>query len=97
MYSVTNPISWNTTSVLADISLNTNVMYNENKPLLQALVSAQIKNGVVITKRPKFPGSMLIRTKNYHRGDINLFYGNIQSNVKVRCLQYLKEQNDYRD
>ena len=94
---VTNPISWNTTAVLADISLNTNVMYNENKPLLQALVSAQIKNGVVITKRPKFPGSMLIRTKNYHRGDINLFYGNIQSNVKARCLQYLKEQNDYRD
>ncbi|MEC8458768.1 MAG: DUF3089 domain-containing protein [Bacteroidota bacterium] len=94
---VTNPISWNTTTVLADISLNTNVMYNENKPLLQALVSAQINNGVVITKRPKFPGSMFIRTKNYHRGDINLYYGNIQSNVKVRCLRYLKEQNDYRE
>ncbi len=94
---VTNPISWNTTAVLADISLNTNVMYNENKPPLQALVSAQIKNGVVITKRPKLPGSMFIRTKNYHRGDINLYYGNIQSNLKVRCLRYLKEQNDYRD
>ncbi len=94
---VTNPISWNTTSVLADISLNTNVMYSENKPLLQALVSAQIKNGAVVTERPKFPGSTLLRTKDYHRGDINLYYGNIQSNVKVRCLQYLKEQNGFRE
>ena len=72
-------------------------MYSENKPLLQALVSAQIKNGAVVTERPKFPGSALLRTKDYHRGDINLYYGNIQSNVRVRCLQYLKEQNGFRE
>jgi hypothetical protein len=94
---VTNPITWTTNSALADVALNTNVMYSEKKPPLQALVSAQIKNGVVVTERPKFPGSAILRTKDYHRGDINLYYGNIQSNVKVRCLQYLKEQSSYRE
>ena len=89
---VVNPISWNTETNYEAAEKNLDVLISDSKPLFQGLVSAKIQNGVVVTGRPKFPGSILIRTKNYHRGDINLYYGNIQDNVLTRCLQYQKEQ-----
>lgn len=89
---VVNPISWTTEPQYEPASKNIDVLISDSKPLFQHLVSAKIQNGVVVTDRPRFPGSFLIRTKNYHRGDINLYYGNIQENVLTRCLQYQKER-----
>lgn len=89
---VVNPISWNTETNYVPSTKNLDALISDSKPLFQNLVSAKIQNGVVVTERPRFPGSILIRTKNYHRGDINLYYGNIQENVLIRCLQYQKEQ-----
>ena len=88
---VVNPISWTTETNYEPSAKNIDVLVSDSKPLFQELVSAEIKNGVVVTERPQFPGSFLIRTKNYHKGDINLYYGNIQENVLTRCLQYQKE------
>lgn len=87
---VTNPISWEINSEYLPKTANKEALINADKKLLQQLVSAQIKNGVIVTERPQFPGSFLIRTKNYHRGDINLYYGSIQENVIQRCRAYLK-------
>ena len=89
---VVNPLSWTTVPTRVPASMNKDVLVSDEKPLFQELVSAKISNGVVVTERPQFPGSFVIRTKNYHRGDINLYYGNIQENVIARCVQYLKEQ-----
>lgn len=89
---VVNPISWTTEPEYQPATKNIDVLISDSKPPFQNLVSAKIQNGVVVTERPRFPGSFLIRTKNYHRGDINLYYGNIQENVLTRCLQYQKEQ-----
>lgn len=89
---VVNPISWTTGANLESSAKNIDVLITDSKPLFQGLVSAEIKNGAVVTEKPQFPGSIFIRTKDYHRGDINLYYGNIQENVLTRCLQYQKEQ-----
>jgi hypothetical protein len=41
--------------------------------------------------KPKFPGSAFMRTKNYHPGDLNLFYMNVQKNAQDRIQAYLKK------
>jgi len=65
------------------------VRYDES--LIQSITDARIDHGVVFAKRPNFPGSWMIRTKNYHRGDINLYFASIQENVRRRLLLYLRE------
>lgn len=87
---ITNPISWETNLKYVPKTANKEALISTDKDLLHQLVSAQIKNGAVVTERPRFPGSFLIRTKNYHRGDINLYYGSIQDNVIIRCRAYQK-------
>ena len=63
-----NPLSWTTAPTRVPASMNKDVLVSDEKPLFQELVSAKISNGVVVTERPQFPGSFVIRTKNYHRG-----------------------------
>ncbi|HAK70833.1 MAG TPA: hypothetical protein DHU80_06580 [Cryomorphaceae bacterium] len=89
---VVNPISWKTTTEFQSAELNNGALINTERELYPGLVGATIKGGIIITERPHFPGSRLMRTKNYHRGDINLYYLNIQENVLVRCLSYQKER-----
>jgi thiol-disulfide isomerase/thioredoxin len=45
---------------------------------MYGVLSAEIKDNVLWTCKPKFFGNFLIRNKNYHIGDINLFYKNIR-------------------
>lgn len=89
---VVNPLSWTTEKDYVGKEHNVSVFISTDKPLRDKLVSAEISEGVVKTEKPDIPGKLFIRTTNYHRGDINLYYGNIQQNVKERCLSYLKER-----
>jgi hypothetical protein len=43
---------------------------------------------VLWISKPKFPGAFLLKTKNYHVGDINLFYRSIQENIESRKRAY---------
>ena len=72
---VVNPLSWKTTG--EDIPEEKNqgaVLLNFYDGLSEGLASAKIENGYLWTRKPKFKGSFWIRTKNYHRGDFNLYY-----------------------
>lgn len=89
---VVNPLSWTTEFTDIDPSENKGALINTKKPLYPELVGAHISDGVVRTDRPQFPGSWLMRTKNYHRGDINLYYSSIQENLHSRCLSFLREE-----
>jgi hypothetical protein len=53
---------------------------------------AQIHDGVLWLNRPHFPGSFLLAIKNYHIGDINLYYMNIRENVHARVNAYLNQK-----
>jgi len=44
--------------------------------------------GVLWVHRPRFPGSFLIRSSNYHAGDINLFYMDVRHNAALRVQQF---------
>lgn len=88
---VTNPLTWTLTDEYAPTSLNTGaVLMNFNK-LTSGVVDAQIHENVLWTCKPKFFGNILLKKKNYHIGDINLFYSNIRNNVRTRIKMFWKQ------
>ena len=87
---VTNPLTWTITEQYAPRKLNKgSVLYNFNK-VYPGTTDAQIKNNILWISKPKFPGGSLYLSKNYHAGDINLFYINMRDNVRTRISRFLK-------
>lgn len=88
---VCNPLSWTLdTNYVPNIKNEGGILKNFNK-LKPAIVDAQIHQNILWCNRPHFFGSILIKQKNYHVGDINLFYANIRHNVQVRLNSYFKQ------
>jgi len=86
----TNPLSWNSDSVLVNSTNNKGAVLRNFKPIYTGLADAKVHNGIVWVHKPVFPGSKLIHFKNYHIADYNFFYFNIQENVHERLMHYLK-------
>lgn len=85
---VTNPLSWTTTNIYAPRALNRgSVLFRYNK-VYKRTTDARISNGLLFVRRPKFPWSFLYLKRNYHVGDINLFYLNIRYNVEQRIRSF---------
>lgn len=85
---VINPLSWDTSAVKIKRSSNAGaVLYNFEK-IYRHTNSAAITDNVLWTNKPKFPFSFLLKTKNYHAGDINLFYMSIRKNIDTRLHAY---------
>lgn len=90
---VVNPLNWKLDE--AKVSRNENqgaVLFNYNK-ILKHTNGARISNGVLWINKPKFPFSFLSARKNYHVGDINLFYMNIRTNIDVRLNSFKNKTN----
>lgn len=84
----TNPLTWTTDSLYAPKELNKgSVLFKFNK-VYKHTTDARVSNGFLFVKKPKFPWSFLYVTKNYHVGDINLFYLNIRENVQQRIRSF---------
>ena len=81
---VTNPLSWTIDSAFVSRTNNKGAILMDFNKVLPATTDARIEKGVVFTRRPKFKGSFLYRTGNYHIGDINLYYLNIRENLQLR-------------
>jgi hypothetical protein len=65
------------------------VLRNFNK-IYQHTSDAQVSNGMLFIKKPKFPGGFFYFRKNYHIADYNLFYMNIRENVRQRISAFNK-------
>ena len=90
---VTNPITWKTNSEYAHKKMNKgSVLFKFNK-VYKRTTDAQVHDGVIWVTRPKFPWSFLYSTKNYHIGDINLYYMNTRENVGQRIKSYFHNQS----
>ena len=88
---VVNPLNWSTSGEYAPREMNKgSVLRNFNRIILHT-TDAQITNGLLYVNKPRFPGSALFVTKNYHIGDINLFYMNIRDDVRRRIGLFWKE------
>ena len=86
---VTNPLSWTTSKEFISRNQNKGAVVRYNK-LYKKSTDAQISNGLLQTRKPRFPWSFLYRSKNYHVGDINLYYMNIRENVEQRITAFLR-------
>lgn len=88
---VVNPLTWAMDTRLAPDYLNKGgVLRNFNK-VIPGLVHAQIHGNVLWVNKPKFFGSIFLKTKNYHIADYNLFYENVRENVGTRIRSFLKK------
>jgi hypothetical protein len=81
---VTNPLSWEINENYVSAAENKGAVYRKFKLQKTALVDAQIRGSILLVTKPHFPGSFLIRKKNYHVGDYNLFWMNVRENAKLR-------------
>jgi hypothetical protein len=88
--AVVNPLTWKTDDAYAPASLNKGAVYRDFSKIVVGENSAQIHNGILWTNKPKFRGSILMRTKNYHPGDFNIFYMNVRENAKQRIGAFWK-------
>jgi hypothetical protein len=87
---VVNPLTWLMDTVKAPKTANKGgVLFNFNK-VIPKVVNAQIHGNVLWTSKPDIFGKIFFNRKNYHAGDINLFYMNIRENVKQRIGMFWK-------
>jgi hypothetical protein len=87
----TNPLSW---------KLNEDfVSKKENKggvglkfTFVKEAADAQVHQGILWINKPYVRGRAFLRTKVWHRADINLFWMNIRENVALRVEKYFNQQ-----
>jgi hypothetical protein len=84
----TNPLTWTTDSTYAPRKLNKGSILFKFDRVYKQTTDAHISNGLLYVSRPKFPWGFLYGTKNYHIGDINLFYLNIRENTRQRIRSF---------
>jgi Protein of unknown function (DUF3089) len=87
---VTNPLTWTTGNEYASKQMNKGSVLTRFNKVYKQTTDAQISNGLLYVRKPKFPWSFLYFTKNYHVGDINLFYLNIRENIGQRLKMFWK-------
>jgi hypothetical protein len=88
---VTNPISWDTVHTKMDRFANEgSVLYNFRK-ITKHVAGAENHDGILWTKKPRFMGSFLYKTKNYHVADYNFYYLSVRKNVSLRVNNYLSK------
>jgi hypothetical protein len=87
---ITSPLTWAISTQYAGNTLNKgSVLLNFNK-VRTHVTGSEIHDGILWIDRLHLPGGFLIRKKNFHIGDINLFYVNIRNDVKRRVTNYRK-------
>ena len=91
--AVTNPLTWTTTTEKVPKTKNPgSVLAKFEKGFLPQLVGAQVHEGVLWVEKPKFPGSFLWISNNYHIADFNLFYLSVRDNSLLRKQTYLENR-----
>ena len=86
----TNPITWNGAKSTS-LKDHKGFLYS-NKEIYKNALKIEITDGLVWSTNPKFPMRFFMSfMKNYHVGDINLFWKDIQENAVLRTNTWLKK------
>jgi hypothetical protein len=88
---VTNPLNWVPGNQYASRELNKGAILSNFNKIYPHSTDAQISNGFLYVRKPKFPGSFFYFSRNYHIGDLNLFYLNVRENVAKRIGLFWKK------
>ncbi len=86
----TNPLNWSTRDgEYAPKAANRGAVLRNFCQVLPRVTDAEVHNGYLLCVKPKFPGSFFFRRKNYHIGDLNLYYFNVRENAQLRARAFL--------
>jgi hypothetical protein len=86
----TNPITWDLTKTTT-LEQHKGFLYS-NKKIYKNALEIEITDGLVWSTNPKFPARFFMSfMKNYHVGDINLFWKDIQQNAVLRTNTWLQK------
>lgn len=86
----TNPLTWTTDGRHAPRSKNLgSVLFKFNR-IFKSTTDARVENGLLFVHKPRFPWSFLLWRRNYHVGDINLYYMNLRHNAGQRIAAFLR-------
>ena len=88
---VINPLSWTSDTAYFSSGCNKGGVLLKFNKIIPAVVSAGIHHNVLWSSKPNVFGKIFFTKKNYHVGDINLFYMNIRDNAAVRIREYMKK------
>jgi hypothetical protein len=88
---VVNPLSWTTDTLLIPSSKNDGGVLLKFNKIIPHTVNAVIHQNILWTCKPNMFGKIFFTKKNFHVGDINLFYMNIRENVKTRIGAFWKQ------
>lgn len=89
--AVINPITWDMSAV-ASSKEHLGFLFSNGK-MYRHSVTTHLADGVIWINPPKFPYRYLAFTmKNYHAGDINLFWEDIRVNSMLRARNYLQSK-----
>jgi hypothetical protein len=88
---VTNPLTWTTGDLHASRKLNKGSILFKYNTVYKWTTDARISQGLLYVRKPKFPWGFLYLTRNYHIGDMNLFYMNIRENLRQRIRSFKKK------
>ncbi len=86
-----NPISWEYNQDLVGKERHLGAVLKPLDNPLPHICDAQVHGGLLWVTKPKFKGSIFFRSKNFHKGDINLFYLDIRFNALRRVQSFQKK------
>ena len=88
---VINPVTWDST-LIADRMEHKGFLFSNGKLYSQSFTT-HLDNGVIWITTPRFPYRYLSFTmRNYHLGDVNLFWEDIRQNAVNRARVFLKNK-----
>jgi hypothetical protein len=89
----TNPITWNT-ATKTSLKEHQGFLYT-NKKIYEQALKIEVTDGLIWSNNPKFPLRFFMSfLKNYHAGDINLFWKDIQKNAELRVQSYWNQNQN---
>lgn len=87
---VTNPLTWTIDTQYAPREKNVGGIAFKFDDIRPGICDAQVHDGLLWVRRPRFPWSFLLLRSNYHAGDYNLFYLNVRENAMRRMINYIQ-------
>lgn len=89
---VTNPVTWDAAVPSCDQEVQIGGVLRDFQQVYPHLVCTSIHDDLLWVTKPKFPGSFLLTTKNYHIADYNFFYADVRKNAQDRVKAFLGNQ-----
>jgi hypothetical protein len=86
---VTNPVTWNDSLSISEKQEHLGAVLRDFHKVWPGLIETNIHEDLLWVNKPKFPGSFLFMTKNYHIADYNFFYADVRQNAQERVKSFL--------